>query len=270
MRKVHFLLKILLVILLAVFAAAAVSTCGSNHTNNISVPAVEAPEAIPVSEPEETPAASPEPSPTSEPTPSPVPTPEPKPIPWVKEYEEGVETGFIRYVWQLQEAEKNGWGKYAWKAGAECTTACISMALSYLGVDASPEALLDFSSKTYLQSCYGMEDLIDVSPFASPSYEEGESIEAFRQMFRLYDADRAGKFSPVLVYFTGNGHYHALIVTGRFGDEYLTVDPTPKGIHRIRISDDGKITTAEEGYLTRYITDDSPAVIVSLSQWILK
>lgn len=47
-----------------------------------------------------------------------------------------------------------------------------------------------------------------------------------------------------------------------------TADPTPKGIHRIRISEEGKITTAEDNYLTRYVqSEDSPAGIRSLAQW---
>lgn len=204
------------------------------------------------------------------PTPTPESTPEPKPVPEVREYETGLARGTIRYVWQLQEPERNGWGKYGWKAGAECGTACISMALSYLGVDASPEAILDFSSKTYFQSCCGMDDIIEVSPYASPMYEPGKAPEAFERMMALYMDDRDGIYSPVLVYLAGNGHNHALIVIGTDGGDYLVADPTPKGIHRIHISENGEITTDEEEYLTRYVTEDAPAVIVSLSQWKLK
>ena len=250
--------EILPAVVLAVFAAVSLS--GQMHAELPPLSAVS---------PSETPSAvTPKPSPS--PAPSPTPSPSPKPVPEIREYEQGVEAGSIRYVWQLQEADKNGWGKYAWKAGAECTTACISMALSYLGIDESPEALLDFSSTTYLQSCYGMEDRISVSPFGSPIYEDGEAGKAFAAMFEAYRNDREGIRSPVLVYFSGNGHSHAVVVIGRDGEDFLVADPTPKGMHRIRISEEGLITTAEAEYMTRYIpSEDSPAKIVSLAQWQL-
>lgn len=249
--------EILPAAVLAVFAAVSLS--GRIHATF--------PPQMAAAVPSETPyVATPSPSPSA--TPAPPPTPAPKPVPEIREYEQGVESGSIRYVWQLQEADKNGWGKYAWKAGAECTTACISMALSYLGIDESPEALLDFSSTTYLQSCYGMEDRIAVSPCASPVYEDGEAGKAFAAMFEAYMNDREGIWSPVLIYFSGNGHSHAVVVIGQDGEDYLVADPTPKGMHRIRITEEGQITAAEADYLTRYIpSEDGSVKIVSLAQW---
>lgn len=255
MRRGAYVLKLLFAAVLAVFAVVSLSRHGETK-EILAEPVMTAEIETPV--------------PTATVAPTPEPTPEPKPVPEVRDYEQGVEAGNIRYVWQLQEADKNGWGKYGWKAGAECTTACISMALSYLGVDASPEALLDFSSRTYLQSCYGLDEMIEVSPYGSPVYEDGEAVKAFEKMFELYTDDRDGIWSPVLVYLAGNGHYHAVVVIGRDGEDYLVADPTPKGIHRIRISEEGKITTAEDNYLTRYVqSEDSPAGIRSLAQWKL-
>ena len=258
MKKKDIFWKILLVAVLAAFVSFSLSAY-DKAPQEASLPATPAPTAEPT----------PVPSPRPTPAPTPEPTPTPKAVPEVREYECGVEAGSIRYVWQLQESEKNGWGKYGWKAGAECTTACISMALSYLGVDASPDALLDYSQKTVLQSCYGLEDVIAISPYGSPVYEEGKAMESFGQMMDLYMNDRDGIWSPILIYLTGNGHHHALLVVGREGDGYLTVDPTPKGIHHIFISGKGEISTTEADYLTRYVKEEAPAVITSLAQWKL-
>ena len=212
------------------------------------------------------------PSVLEENTPEPEKTPEPfiKSVPEVLPYGEGVHKGSVRYVSQLNDVEKNGWGKYAWKAGMECTTACISMALSYLGIDESPEALLDFSSRTYLASSFGIEE-IDCSSLSSPVYEEDGAVKAFFAMFEDYLSDEEGNISPIVVYISGNGNHHAFLAVGKDGDDILVADPTPFGVHRVNISDEGEITTNEDEYLTRYITEScGPALIQSLGQWHFK
>lgn len=218
--------------------------------------------------PASTPAVTPSPVPT--PAPTPEPTPEPKRMPDYTAYGPDVTEGSVRYVAQLLDVEKNGWGKYAWKAGMECTTACISMALSYLGIDESPEALLDFSSRTYLGSSYGIED-VEVSEIYKPYPEEGELYSMLQDMTDLYMNDTEGIYSPVLLYLGGNTHNHAILIIWREGETYTVLDPTPEGLHTVRIDSEGRITTDEEEYLTRYIPDDeSYATIENVGQWKLK
>lgn len=190
--------------------------------------------------------------------------------PDVTDYYAKVEAGRVRYVSQLNEPESNGWGKYSWKAGMECTTACISMALSYLGIDESPEALLDFSSRTYLCSCYGLDDEypIAVSPVNTPVIPEGEEGALFRAMMESYLAAEENSVSPVVVYVSGNGHNHCLLVIGFEGEEYLALDPADSGVHRFSITEDGQVTTPEREYFYRYTAGgDADVQICSLGQW---
>lgn len=59
-----------------------------------------------------------------------------------------VKTGTVRYVCQVPAYSdlfcSDYWGSYGNYANHECFTACISMALSYLGLDATPGALGDY------------------------------------------------------------------------------------------------------------------------------
>lgn len=222
----------------------------------------------PIPSPAPAPSAAPSPSPAPTPAPTPTPTPRPYKTAELREYESGVEKGTVRYVHQLGDVEENGWGVYAWKAGMECTTACISMAVSYLGIDASPEDILNYSSQTVLASTYGIEE-ISASPLTAVRLPVEDAYSVFEEMFSLYSEDEC--CSPVLIYLSGNGHYHALLVIGRAGEhEYLVADPTPYGVHRIEISEKGEISTSEEGYLERYTNSgEQPAQINSLAQWIL-
>lgn len=211
------------------------------------------------------------PVPTATTTPTPVPTPTPflKPVPFVSEYSEGVEKGNVRYVSQLNDVENNGWGKYSWKAGMECTTACISMALSYLGIDAGPEEILDYSSRTVIRSCYGIDD-IEISPLSASALQAEDGYKVLKEMMDVYMNDRNIIWSPVVLYISGNGHNHALLVIGKDNGDYLVLDPTPADIHRIQINESGEITTLEEDYLIRYTNDgNSPAYINTLGQWEL-
>lgn len=224
----------------------------------------------PMAAPSALPASTPTPSPPPTPSPTPVPTPTPQPYKTaeLRDYESGVEKGTVRYVHQLGDVEENGWGIYAWKAGMECTTACISMAVSYLGIDASPEDILNYSSQTVLASTYGIEE-ISASPLTAVRLSAEDAYPVFEEMFRQYSEDE--NTSPVLIYLSGNGHYHALLVIGRAGEnDYLVADPTPCGVHRVEISEKGEISTSEEGYLERYTNSgEQPALINSLAQWQL-
>ena len=206
------------------------------------------------------------------PAPTPAPTESPKPLspPEVREYDVPVRRGELRYVSQLNDVDSYGWGKYAGRAGSECTTACISMALSYLGIDASPEAILDYSLSTVLASTYGIEG-IRASDLTCSMVSAEAGYEVFLQMMERYEKSRDAGVSPVLLYLSGAGHNHALVVFAEEGEDYLVLDPVPRGIHRIRISEEGRISTEEEDYLTRYSCSDAyPMQINSLAQWELE
>ena len=126
-------------------------------------------------------------------------------------YEDWAGKGQIRYVSQLKEPEVNGWGKFAWRAGGECTTACISMAMSYLGVDASPEDILAWSTKTVLTSSYGLEE-VEPSELTAVLIDAEKGRETLTAMIEAYENDETGATSPVLLYLSGAGHYHALLL----------------------------------------------------------
>ena len=62
-------------------------------------------------------------------------------------YSANVQAGTIRYVSQLSWSPyfyKAYWAPYEDYAGHECLTACVSMALSYVGVSATPAELGDY------------------------------------------------------------------------------------------------------------------------------
>lgn len=214
----------------------------------------------------------PEPEVTEEPASSAEPDTSTDYAPDVTDYYAEVEAGRVRYVSQLNEPENNGWGKYSWKAGNECTTACISMALSFLGIDESPEALLDFSSKTYLCSCYGLDDEypIEVSPINTPVIAEEEALPLFLTMMENYISAEEKNVSPVVLYVSGNGHNHCLLIIGTEEEYYLALDPANSGIHRFSISEAGEVTTPEREYFYRYTAGgDATVRICSLGQWQL-
>jgi len=184
-------------------------------------------------------------------------------------YSENVSRGAVRYVSQLRDTDTNGWGKYAWKAGMECMTACISMALSYLGINASPESILDYSSKTVLKSCYGIEDIF-CSDLTQTSIPADQRYSVFKDMFDSFRSDPKLQLTPVLIYLSGNGNHHAILVIG-CGEEntFAVLDPANEGIHHITVNESGEIRT-EDGFLDRYTpSGDGFPVIESLAQWCM-
>lgn len=264
--------KVLNIAFLPILLAAAIgflcSWPGGAEETGVSEPAAETVIAVPApaETPPEEPIAAAAPERPEEPE-----APEDF-VPDVTDYYAEVEAGRVRYVSQLNEPENNGWGKYSWKAGSECTTACISMALSFLGIDESPEALLDFSSKTYLCSCYGLDDEypVEISPINTPVIPEGEGKALFDGMMESYLSAEKKNVSPVVLYVSGNGHNHCLLIIGTEGENYLALDPANSGIHTFAISEDGEITTPEREYFYRYTAGGEASVqICSLGQWQL-
>lgn len=189
-------------------------------------------------------------------------------VPEITGYDAGVCPGQVRYVSQLKDLRKNGWGRFEGRAGSECTTACISMALSCIGIDESPEKLLSYNSTTIFASSYGIKNL-EPSQLtgAVPTAEKG--YEIFTLMLENYLSNRDYTVSPVLLYLTGNGNRHGILVIGTEEDCFLVLDPASRGLHRISVSEKGEISSWEgKDYLARYTnTGKVKAKISALAQW---
>lgn len=135
--------------------------------------------------------------------------------------------GTIRYVSQIPDEGYNGfysayWGRYEGYASSECYTASISMALSYLGINATPLALGDYwLSRGYTGG----------TPFATTE----EDVAAFGAECRKLSFAQAmdnylnggGKYSPPIIHlnsYSARGHY--VVVVGKVSDTvYVALDP---------------------------------------------
>ena len=61
-------------------------------------------------------------------------------------YSPDAQCGTIRYISQITGSgyfNSNYWGEWERQASSECGTACISIALSYIGVNRTPKDILD-------------------------------------------------------------------------------------------------------------------------------
>ena len=142
------------------------------------------------------------------------------------EYSDDVSTGSIRFVSQndgkTNRSPKSDyfheeyWGRWvngganSSGPGAECGTASISMALSYVGINQTPEEILDANNGVTYFEGWGAELL-------TPSVEEG--------MQSLENGD--GKYSPVIIHFCENGTYrsgHWVLLTEKNDAGYTVVD----------------------------------------------
>ena len=263
-------LKLVFAALLLLCAAVLFCACGKSAPEFPEVPgaAGESGEELYAAEPAAEPAEE-----TPEPEPSREPFVEPEAefvhgVPEVTGYESEVCPGQLRYVSQLKDLRKNGWGRFEARAGSECTTACISMALSCIGIDESPEKLLTFSTTTVFASSYGIKTL-EPSPLTGAAVNAEEGYKTFLLMLENYLDNRDWTVSPVLLYLAGNGNRHGILIIGAEEDCFLVVDPAARGIHRISISEKGEISSGEgKEYLMRY-TDSGKvkAKISALAQW---
>lgn len=128
------------------------------------------------------------------------------------EYDPEVQVGTIRYISQLAGSglfDWNYWGGWGNQAGIECGTASISMALSYVGVNLTPQQILDAHGGL---TCFTGWGVADLSPDVAGGMEQ-------------YMNGR-GQYSPLIVHlptYSQLGHYVVLI--GKVSDsEYLVLD----------------------------------------------
>lgn len=165
------------------------------------------------------------------------------------------EAGRVRYVCQQAEDDtfyEEYWGEWATWAGQECGTACISMALSYLGIDAEPKDLAEW--------------WISRMGFFGAVFRDVPEAQAQEQVpfFQAWDnyTDGTGLYSPIVLrlspelnpYQTGNSHY--VLVLGQYEDgAWAAADPAVPELLRLFIREDGlsyqvEVETAEGAVLS--------------------
>ena len=144
------------------------------------------------------------------------------------DYSPNVVCGTIRYISQKPGTSKyysKYWGKYEDRASYNCSTSCISMALSYIGIDTTPADVLDYNVNTAFMVKYGGSTpksyTYDKLSTAMDNYISGN-----------------GKYSPPVIHldkYSADGHYVMLI--GRISDNvYQVLDPATLSIWSITIS----------------------------------
>lgn len=150
-------------------------------------------------------------------------------------YSEGVTKGKIRYVDQSYGHEKeNEWGDHARAANYECCTACQSMALSYLGIDRSPDQLLDTGKNMECGDSWE-PDIVRGTDNVMQTGEWTWNQENVDNMLDAYIADgNQGEVSPVLIrYGVNTGDWspgHWIMLIGRNEDgSYQAIGPWGDG-----------------------------------------
>lgn len=163
--------------------------------------------------------------------------------------EEDTVPGEVRYVSQIGGNEfyyEDYWGEYAPYSSGECGTACISMALSYLGIDKTPKELGDY---------WILKGYTEGVPFSTvfgdvPEATGGHSYDFFTA-YERYENEEG--FSPVIIYFTKelnpyqSGNRHFVLVTDFLGDgKYSAVDPASSERLTVKIvkDEDGELSVS--------------------------
>lgn len=170
------------------------------------------------------------------------------------DYSDSVIAGTIRYISQVPTGEhfhaeywpENNFGRYS-GATRECKTSCISMALSYLGIDRTPaDMLLANNGATKVDGWGATYKSVDVSS-GMTDYLTGKGI-----------------FSPVLIHlpkYSENGHY-ILLIGKKMENVYQALDPWECAVTSVEI--DGKNATYMKSGKVIYDTIDQSG------QWYLE
>lgn len=167
----------------------------------------------------------------------------------------GVKEGEVRYVDQSYGNERaNGWENYADTANWSCLTACISMALSYLGIDMSPADLLNaHNGERYWTGFYSGEK--DVPGSINYTTDHGSAKNTLDTMMENL---KNGGYSPIVLHYHSDLGEHTLLVTGQNADgSYSVIDPwNYQGIKRISISESGQLIS-DQGYSISHDRDEN-------------
>lgn len=145
------------------------------------------------------------------------------------DYDPGVHRGTIRFISLCQSKDsiylrywpKNNFGQY-YGPQYECGTACCCMALSYLGINVTPEVLLKRNSGTTLFERWGAE-WYSCTPDFNPATEA-----LFQKRLSLL-TDGNGQYSPLMIHlkrgtWAKRGHY-ILVIAKKADGKYLALDP---------------------------------------------
>ena len=181
-------------------------------------------------------------------------------------YSANVQAGTIRYVSQLSWSPhfyKAYWTPYEDYAGHECLTACVSMALSYVGVSATPAELGDY---------WTMKGYTGGVPFRTIQWD----TQGFGGSYVKSSLDRAmanylngnGTYSPAVIHlntYSVNGHW--VMVAGKVdANTYLIVDPANETPWTMRVWDgnvyyerNGEERTEPLTEVFQYYNDKIPA-----------
>lgn len=148
----------------------------------------------------------------------------------------GVKAGTVRYISQVPSYTDqfcaDYWGSYVGYANHECFTACISMALSYLGIDATPGALGDYWRS---RGHYG-------TPFATTPEDVGFCGATYYKTSLAEAISRyvggEGSYSPPIIHldsYSANGHY-VMIIGQVSATEYRVLDPAYQTIYTMTLT----------------------------------
>lgn len=142
-------------------------------------------------------------------------------------YSAEVSTGTIRYVAQNYSSEyflsaywpTSSFGSYA-SPETECGTACISMALSYVGVNRTPKELLEATNGVTC-NMWGAQG-------SAKSSAVSISTSAISTAMDNY-INGNGKYSPLCIYiqpWSSTSPMHWVLLVGKLGDnKYLALNP---------------------------------------------
>ncbi len=143
-------------------------------------------------------------------------------------YSANVSCGTIRYIAQNRSSEHFSWnywptnsfGGYTGGPEIECGTACISMSLSYVGVNRTPKALLE-ATNGFTGNMWVQQD--SATPKAIT-----KSASAISSAMDDY-INGNGKYSPLCVYivpFSATSSMHWVLLVGKIGsNKYLALNP---------------------------------------------
>lgn len=139
------------------------------------------------------------------------------------DYSSTVACGSIRYISQMSDNNyfyPEYWGSWTGAASSECYTSCISMALSYIGINVTPnEILTQGGGVTRPQLNWGGASFVtDSVENAMANYKNGQ-----------------GTYSPAIIHLNGySGWGHYVLLAGQVSEnEYQVLDPAISSIWNI-------------------------------------
>lgn len=142
------------------------------------------------------------------------------------QYTQTAAVGTVRYISQDNSSPlfyADYWGRWASRSKRECLTASMSMALSYIGVDATPATILDYGGgNTKNNYSWGGSKYLALSfADAIANYVGGD-----------------GRYSPPIIHlnsYASSGHY--VVVVGQVSDTvYQVADPYNDALWNVTVN----------------------------------